>query len=183
MDVTEFRKKQHKEVMDFRSALTKETDRGCALFAVAYLDKALSDLLFCAFAYDKKIETGLFGGTAPLANFSSRIKLAFYLGKISKAERRDLDILRKIRNDFAHKAEQIDFETPQISNRCGELYFSYHEKTHRARGHFTAACLGLLSSIHAETLKCQAPEIKEDTSLTELKEKQRTFVKSLMEND
>lgn len=166
---SEYFLKKVEEVNAFRLALTKETDRGCALFATSYLDKALSDLLYCALAYDKKIEDDLFTGNAPLASFSARIKMAFYLGKISNAERRDLDLLRKIRNDFAHNAEAIDFEANKIKNRCGELSFSYHDKDHRPRGHFSAACLGLLGNIHSETMLCKALKIKTDNSPSEEK--------------
>ena len=167
----EFINKRSQEVLAFRKALTKETDRGCALFATSYLDKALSDLLYCALAHDKKIENDLFAGNAPLASFSSRIKMAFYLGKISKIERRDLDLLRKIRNEFAHNADAIDFEVEKIKSQCGALSFSYHEKDHRPRVHFTAACLGILANIHNEMLLCQAPEVKADNAPSEERKK------------
>ncbi|WP_345984756.1 MltR family transcriptional regulator [Sulfurimonas sp. HSL-1656] len=169
MNAEEFFKKKIDEVKVFRSALSTETDRGCALFASSYLDKALSDLLYCALAYDKKIENDLFEGTAPLAAFSARIKMAFYLGKISKVERRDLDLIRKIRNEFAHNADAIDFEEEKIKNQCRELSFSYHDNDHRPRGHFTAACMGLLVNIHNETLLSQAPEIKAENAPSEEK--------------
>lgn len=164
MKAEEFFKKKINEVEAFRLALSKETDRGCALFASSYLDKALSD---CALAYDKKIENDLFEGNAPLAAFSARIKMAFYLGKISKIERRDLDLIRKIRNEFAHNADAIDFEEEKIKNQCRELSFTYHDKDHRPRGHFIAACLGLLANIHNETTLCQAPKIKADNAPSE----------------
>lgn len=171
MKPEEFMIKRMQEVLAFRKALTKETDRGCALFATSYLDKALSDLLSCALAYDKKIENDLFCGNAPLSSFSSRIKLAFYLGKISKVERRDLDLLRKIRNEFAHHANEIDFESEKIRSQCRELSFSYHEKDQHPRGHFTAACLGILANINNETLLCQAPEVKADNTPSEERKK------------
>jgi hypothetical protein len=118
-DIDDYRIKKYEEFKAFRAALTKETDRGCALFAASYLDKALSDLLYCALAYDPKIETDLFNGAnSPLHSFSSKIKFVFYLGKLSKVERADLDLIRKVRNEFAHNAEAIDFETERIKNQC-----------------------------------------------------------------
>jgi DNA-binding MltR family transcriptional regulator len=158
---------KQKEVEAFRKTLSKESDRGCALYATSYLDKAISDLLYCALAYDKKIDKDLFEGTAPLATFSARIKMAFYLGKISKIERRDLDLLRKIRNLFAHSADEISFEDEKINNQCRALSFTYHEKNHRARGHFTASCHRLLGNITGVTFLCTAPEIKADNAPTE----------------
>lgn len=163
----EFMLNKQKEIKAFKDTLSKESDRGCALYATSYLDKAISDLLYCALAYDKKIDKDLFEGTAPLATFSARIKMAFYLGKISKIERRDLDILRKIRNSFAHSADDISFDDEKISNQCGELSFTYHDKDHQARGHFTASCHGLLGNITGVTLLCNAPEIKADNAPTE----------------
>ena len=80
---SEFLQKRKEEFFAFRQALSKESDRGCALFAAAYLDSALSDLLFLSFVESKKIEDDLFEGNAPLSAFSSRIKMAFYLGRIS----------------------------------------------------------------------------------------------------
>jgi hypothetical protein len=183
MTPAQFLEKQHEEFLKFRSALSKETDRGCALFASSYLEKALSDLIYCALAFDKNIEKDLFSGTTPLATFSSRIKIAYYLGKISKVEKRDLELIRKIRNEFAHSADPIDFETHKIKSQCSELSFSYHDKNHRGRGHFTAACTGLLVNIQKETLMCNAPEIKPDNAPTEeQKEKNRLFVQKLSDD-
>lgn len=48
--------KQHQEFIKFRTSLSKETDRGCALFASSYLEKVLSDLICCALAHDWDIE-------------------------------------------------------------------------------------------------------------------------------
>lgn len=42
-EVAEHLDAQKRKVQSFRKALTSESDRGCALFAAAYLDKSLSD--------------------------------------------------------------------------------------------------------------------------------------------
>ena len=106
-EVAEHLDTQKRKVQSFRKALTSESDRGCVLLAAAYLDKSLSDLLYVSLVENKNIEKDLFDGTAPLATFSSRIKLAYYLGLISEACRRDLDTIRRIRNDFGHDPEMI----------------------------------------------------------------------------
>ncbi|MFS0756125.1 MltR family transcriptional regulator [Noviherbaspirillum sp. 1P10PC] len=160
--VEQFLEKQRSEFMAFRQTLTKESDRGCALFAAAYLDKALSDLLYLSLVADKRIEKDLFEGTAPLSSFSARIKLAFYLGKISKECRADLDTIRGIRNDFAHHAEPISFEDQSIADRCRNLQFSYHDRANRPRGHFTAAVSRILAILQATGLKSEAPPTKPD---------------------
>ncbi|GAD88421.1 hypothetical protein VHA01S_005_00230 [Vibrio halioticoli NBRC 102217] len=87
MNSEEYLKQLVEKRKALRSELAKESDRGCALYATSYIDSALSDLLYCALATDKKIEKELFDGTAPLSTFSARINMAYYLGKISKAEK------------------------------------------------------------------------------------------------
>lgn len=162
MTVDQFVKKRHAEFVAFRHALSKESDRGCALFAAAFLDKALSDLLYLSLVADKRIEKDLFEGTAPLSSFSARIKLAFYLGKISKECRADLDIIRGIRNEFAHHAELISFDDQSIADRCRNFQFSYHKQQNRPRAHFTAAVSRILAMLHSTGLNSLAPTVKPD---------------------
>ena len=143
---------QQEQVTAFRKALTAESDRGCALFAAAYLDASVSDLLYVSLVSNKSIEKDMFEGTAPLATFSSRIKMAYYLGLISSACRRDLDIIRSVRNDFAHKLDVNSFGIESVRDRCRSLVFSYREKQDEPRDHFIASVLGVLGHIHASTL-------------------------------
>jgi hypothetical protein len=158
----DFVAKQHKEAQAFRNALSSESDRGCALFAAAYLDSSLSDLLFVSLVPNNKIEVDLFKGTAPLATFSSRIKMAYYLGLISQPCRRDLDIIRGIRNDFAHKLEIGSFEVQAVQDRCTALAYSYHEKHADPKAHFVSAVMRILGHIQSATLT--ATEHKEKPS-------------------
>lgn len=60
----------------------------------------------------------IFGGNGPLSTISSRIDLAYALGLLSKEMRRDLHLVRKIRNDFAHTSEKINFESERVVNLC-----------------------------------------------------------------
>ncbi|MEL0606920.1 hypothetical protein [Vibrio echinoideorum] len=87
MNAEDYLKQLTEKRTALRSELVKESDRGCALYATSYIDSALSDLLYCALAPDNKIEKELFEGTAPLSTFSARINMAYYFGKISKAEK------------------------------------------------------------------------------------------------
>lgn len=164
----------------FHRALTMETDRGCALYAAAYLDQALSDLLYVTLVESKSMQADLFEGTAPLASFSSRITLAYYLGKLSPSMRRELNLIRKIRNDFAHSADNLTFETENLANRCKHLQYSYHDADGRPREHFTAAVCGLLAVIHVSTLRSIAiVECPDRLPLDDIKEE---FRKSIEEN-
>ena len=148
----EFVERQERDAKAFRNALSSESDRGCGLFAAAFLDSSLSDLLYVSLVANKKIETDLFEGTAPLATFSSRIKMAYYLGLISEPCRRDLDIIRAIRNDFAHKLDVNSFEVQAVQDRCKTLAYSYHEKLEAPKAHFVSAVMRILGHIHSATL-------------------------------
>ncbi|GAD88422.1 hypothetical protein VHA01S_005_00240 [Vibrio halioticoli NBRC 102217] len=75
-----------------------------------------------------------------------------------------MNVIKKIRNQFAHVATPMDFNSEKIPDQCKGLSLSYHESTISPREHFTAAILGLLGRINAETLKCEAPEIKVDNT-------------------
>lgn len=149
--------------------------------AASYLDKALSDLLFVSLVENhKKIERELFMGSAPLASFSSRITLAFYLGLISKSCRRDLDSIREIRNKFGHDPEVISFRRQDIADRCRNLAFSYHDSQAEPRSHFTASVMRVLAHIHREILSTKPHlEKPDDTPTQEEKESHRRFLAKL----
>lgn len=97
-----------------------ESDRACALLGAAFLDDQLRQLLEHFFVDDRQI-AGLFENASALSTFSSRIELAFALGFIALRELRDLRIIRKIRNDFAHGLMGLSFQSDGISSRCREL--------------------------------------------------------------
>ncbi len=61
------------------------------------------------------------GGTAPLGTFSSRIKAAFALGLIDGRERSECDLIRKVRNEFAHQPHGIAFDNDKITVLCDRL--------------------------------------------------------------
>lgn len=140
----------------FRMALNHESDRGCALFAAAYLDKKLGELLKACMVQHRKMEEELFVGQNPLSSFSSRIKLAYYLGKIAPSERKDLDTIRSIRNEFAHHANLLSFDDQSIRDRCNNLTHNWREKEASARTKFNAAVSALLIRIVTERITTSA---------------------------
>lgn len=100
----------------------KETDRAAAILAGSYLEVLLESLLKSTFVNDPVVEE-LFKGSGPLATFSSRISFSYALGLIDGEVYRDLNIIRRIRNHFAHNIQNASFEDASIRDRCGELSF------------------------------------------------------------
>jgi DNA-binding MltR family transcriptional regulator len=108
-----------------RETLLKESDRGCAIFGAAILHDDLEDLLRAFFRTDedsvKRVVDPLFQTYAPLSTFSSRIQIAFALKLITKDLKYRLDIIRRLRNDFAHESGPIDFDGPGLRDRLSIL--------------------------------------------------------------
>ncbi len=103
------------------SAFTRQTDRGTALIAAAWLDDALEACLRAFFRQDKEIADKTLQPDGPLGSFSSRIKMAYLLGIITPSLFSDLEIIRGIRNDFAHLRQSVRFSDQSIKDRCNSL--------------------------------------------------------------
>jgi hypothetical protein len=105
------------ESIDFKSVLEplldefkSQSDRIAVIVGAAQLDALLADLL-AAFMLDGPKATArdadaLLGQDKPLGSFSARIKVAYRLGLIGRQFAETLDLIRKIRNDFAHKVSE-----------------------------------------------------------------------------
>jgi DNA-binding MltR family transcriptional regulator len=101
--------------------LQTESDRGAALIAAAWVDDSLTEYVRSRFVEDGKAVKELLTGDVPLGTFSSRIKLAYCLGWIGPDVRADLNLIRSVRNEFAHSRGELSFSVPAIRNRCSIL--------------------------------------------------------------
>lgn len=105
----------------FLAEFQKETDRGAALVGAALIDTRLEAVLRSHFLKSKVVEDLLDGGSAPLGTFSSRIKLAYALGLITELEFNECEIIRRIRNDFAHGVHGLTFQDQKLTALCNNL--------------------------------------------------------------
>ncbi|NPT57580.1 hypothetical protein [Paraburkholderia elongata] len=110
-------------ILEFRTALTSETDRGSVLMAAAFIDDRLKYLLMARLVDDAKIARRAFEFNGPLGTFSSRIDFSYLMGILPKNAQRDLHIIRSIRNKFAHNAAPMTFEDESIKSLCNSLVF------------------------------------------------------------
>jgi DNA-binding MltR family transcriptional regulator len=164
MDLEEYAPKLD-EVFEFRKTLTPETDRGCALMAAAYLDSQLEDLLISHFVDDPAAVEELLGQSKPLGSFSSRIDMAYALGLIGLKARRDLHLIRKIRNLFGHDHKPLSFDEPKIASRCRELNYVVLEG--EPRQNFIRAVMGVLAILHFEIDKAHHVPVRQDKIIPE----------------
>ncbi len=116
--------------------------------AAAYLSDQLERLLRRTFVDDKPAIDELFRHLGPLGSFSGRIEMCYALGLLPAEARRDLHLIRRIRNDFGHVARALTFDEPGIAGRCRELYHSARDADAPARAKFTNAVMGVCAVIH-----------------------------------
>lgn len=162
--------KQMKEVIAFKLSLNDETDRGCALMAASFIEHRLGELLETYLVKDEAV-TALLSSTGPLGSFSARIDMAYAVALISKAMRRDLHLLRKIRNDFAHTPKELSFKTRTVADRCRELTYAGHDRTKlEPRECFTRAMLAIDGSIYMTITSGRKLESMPDEDFEERKE-------------
>lgn len=106
---------------EFLREFQKETDRGAALVGAALIDSRIERILLSHLANDGIAQDLLNGGNAPLGSFSSRLKLAYGLGLITELEYKECDIIRRIRNEFAHQVHGLTFTAPKLTDLARNL--------------------------------------------------------------
>ncbi len=98
-------------------------DRAIAILEAAQVDRSLEVIIkYKLIKLNSEDEKNLFiGDSAPLSTFSAKTKMAFALGIFGRKTRKELDIIRTIRNAFAHAAKPLTFSTSQITDECSKL--------------------------------------------------------------
>jgi hypothetical protein len=143
----------------FVKEFTAETDRGAALVGAALIDNRLERLLRAHFLNDATADK-LLSSTAPLGTFSARIDASYALGLVTEVEFRECDLIRRIRNEFAHRLHGLTFENQAIANRCRELKAMAYERWGSPRQRYMNSVITLCLVLwhrpaHAEQLKAQ----------------------------
>jgi hypothetical protein len=101
---------------------TGRSDRSVAILIAIQIDEALKrTLVRWLRPLNTKERDGLFGINRPLSNFSARIRLCHAMRVIGPDTRDELDIIREIRNAFAHSGREISFATKEIKDACNFL--------------------------------------------------------------
>lgn len=145
-----------REVCEFRFSLNAETDRGCALMVASFLDYKIEQLLTARFVNDPKSTAEHLSQSGPLGTFSSRIDAAYLLGIIGENVRRDIHLIRKIRNEFGHSHKPLLFTDERIRDRCREL-FHFHaiETTDDPRKKFVKTTMSILAVLNTDLHRIQ----------------------------
>ena len=102
--------------------MLEERGRGAVLVGVARVDAALEHLLQAVMVPATAKGDGLFLPDRPLGSIGAKVALASRLGLIDRPVERALNVLRKLRNAFAHSAESASLGDAVHSSRLAEVY-------------------------------------------------------------
>lgn len=143
----------------FSNEIEKESDRAVAVIAAALFDEVLLNLIKVRLVPNSSSSDELFDGpNAPFSTLSSKISGAYRVGSISRKMARDIHIIRKIRNQFAHNLTGCTFEDGAVRSRVIELVkgTKYNDESEQRlqnqdgpRGDFEFSCSWRLYSLHA----------------------------------
>jgi hypothetical protein len=108
-------------LIEFHNLFTYESkdDRTIAILGGTFLEMILEHILYAFFPDDDK-NVEMMQYNQPLGNFSNKIKMCYCLGLIDKVIKEDLNLIRKIRNEFAHDL-YASFESDKIKSWCFQL--------------------------------------------------------------
>ncbi|MDP3551612.1 MAG: hypothetical protein Q8R81_14625 [Novosphingobium sp.] len=137
------------EFIPFLDVLNSESPRGAVLVAASFIETRLLKIIQAFLIEGKPKEQILNGFNAPIGSLSAKIALAAALGLISERERRECDLLRRIRNKFAHNVHP-SFNDSDIKSLSLELSFRampYENVEVDAKGSFSSASVALILSL------------------------------------
>ncbi len=113
----------------FMDEFEGDSDRAAAILGFALIDDILTGYL-SSFLVDNPVKVKkLIGTHGPLSSFWSRSLAAYCMGLISADEYHDLDLMRKIRNEFAHDLRSVSFSSDSVRGKCSR--FRLGEPTHQ----------------------------------------------------
>ena len=115
---------EHPEMGDLAHLLegfNHESPRGIVLTIGGFLEQQLRDLLKGYLLDVTSAATLLDGGMAPLGSFGAMAHASYALGLVNADEFHDLNLIRRIRNKFAHEFNTT-FESQDISDLCNNFH-------------------------------------------------------------
>jgi hypothetical protein len=139
------------EIKIFMEELKKQTDRGVGIVAAAVIEDALE------FAIKRRLVVlsntraeELFGRMRPLSSLSAKIELGFALGLYDDNLRKPLNMLRGVRNEFAHNMEATSFDFPEIAKLINAARSSFVPKDKSLRETFLLIFYAALMLLYTE---------------------------------
>lgn len=108
-------------ISSFMVNMSNESDRSAVIIGAARLDIALERLLKRVMHNHPGGNDNLFDQDRPLSTFSAKIAIAYRLGLVDASVEHAMQMVRKVRNDFAHSIENAKLSDGPIRNRVNEM--------------------------------------------------------------
>jgi hypothetical protein len=96
-----------------------ESDRACGILQASWTELIVERTLRSRIRADGS--SRIFDVNGPLGTFSNKIAMAFGLGIFGTKTRHDLDLIRHMRNGFAHCRLPLRFQIPAVKGVCDNL--------------------------------------------------------------
>ena len=143
--------------------LYNESDIGCVLISLNYLELCLRYLITDHFINYPQNTEEIFDFFGSLSNYSGKVKFAKNMELINQETQKDLLKLGEIRNLYAHSYRALSFDNEKIIQKCNELvscrdslppfYFenniSSEEKYEYSKLKFIHTCTNIINDILA----------------------------------
>jgi hypothetical protein len=112
-------------VIDFQN----ESDRGAIILAATSIEDMLENALglrMKTLETDNEARAAVFGAEGTISTYSQKTLIAYALGIIDKKARKEIDLVRNIRNACAHSRKPLSLEIPVLVNA---IHVAIGEKT------------------------------------------------------
>ena len=96
-------------------------DGATAILLASQLERLLEHVLAHKLNIPEAKRAALFEPEGPLPTFGGKVMLAYAIGLVDENTKREMNIIRQIRNAFAHTPNSINFSTPEIVAVCEPL--------------------------------------------------------------
>jgi len=99
----------------FSTSLADESDRAQVILAASWIDMFLKAKLMNHFSKgNARARKEIFTGNGPFATFSAKLNATFCAGWIDRDVYHDVQIIRKLRNTFAHSIEPVSLNDKEV---------------------------------------------------------------------
>jgi hypothetical protein len=115
-------------------------DRGFSILSTTLVERSLARAIALRLPGAKDHYSRLFDNDEMLSTLDARITLGEVMGIIGTKTKRNLNAIKHIRNTFAHAAVPITFDTPEITEACGELVLDDDAGVTDSTGRFHRCC-------------------------------------------
>jgi hypothetical protein len=141
-------------------------DRGMAILLATSVEDALQQAIAMHLRVSED-DSALFGSDSPLGTFDSKIRTGRALGIFGSETKRELVLVKAIRNAFAHSKTPMDFNTHEVAAATALLamlpiytgaptptIWAAQMMAYKKRPRFVLACQGLAHSLTAYARRC-----------------------------